>query len=95
MVLLVLSEELFYRGAVQNYLTGLLPEAPSVAILMTSVVFGLSHWHAGWVLIGLSVQPVSSMVLYTKRPKAMVLDYAASWSNTMHFILFSYPRFGA
>lgn len=87
-----LSEELFYRGVVQNYLIKIIPDTPNIAILCTAVIYGLMHSHLGWDIVGLCV--IAGLFygfLYkgTRHIWCPILLHGCL--NCIHFVFFSYP----
>ena len=86
------SEELFYRGVVQNYLIKTIPSMPNVAVLFTAVIYGLMYSRLGWDIVGLCVMAgLFYGFLYkgTKRIWCPILLHVCL--NSIHFIFFSYP----
>ena len=93
MVILCFYEELYYRGVIQNYLVWLLPKTQSVAIILAAVMFGLSHWYAGWIMVGLStIAGIFYGSLYKTTGRLWCPIILHCGLNTLHLLFFSYPR---
>ena len=94
MVLVCFGEEVFWRGVLQNYVMSLLPKNLNLAVLLTSIIFGLSHYPSGASMIVLaSIAGLFYGFLYKGAHKLwcpIVLHFSL---NFVHFIFFSYPRF--
>lgn len=93
MIVVCFYEELYYRGILQNYLIWLLPKAQSAAMLIAAVIFGLSHWYAGWIMVGISTMAgIFYGSLYRTTGKLWCPVVLHCGLNTLHFLFFSYPR---
>lgn len=94
MLWICFSEEIIFRGVVQNYLCRLLVNQRDLAVLAASLVFGLGHWSIGWNMVALST---AAGLFYGFLYKAtrrlwcpMLLHFGI---NLIHFIFFSYPYY--
>lgn len=96
LLLVTLTEELFFRGYVQGGLTRLfkrLPYRDVMAVALASAAFGLAHMGAGWqwvLLAGLA--GIGYGIAYRLGGlSAAVLTHFGL--NLVHFSLFTYPMF--
>jgi hypothetical protein len=91
-----LAEEAFFRGFVQHELARLgqhKGSAAGLAVVVSAVLFGLAHFGGGWryVLVA-TVAGVGYGWAYQRTQRieaAMAVHFAA---NSLHFLLFTYPR---
>lgn len=97
LLLVTLTEELVFRGYIQGGLARLLnnkvPYHQTLAIVLASVVFGLSHLGAGWQWMLLAAMAgIGYGVAYRfgGLPAAVVTHFGL---NLAHFSLFTYPMF--
>jgi membrane protease YdiL (CAAX protease family) len=96
LLLVTLTEELVFRGYIQGGLTRLLKRVPghqALAILLASLMFGLSHYGAGWqwmLLAGMAGVGYGIAYRFGGLPAAVVTHFGL---NLVHFSLFTYPMF--
>ncbi|MEC8881920.1 MAG: type II CAAX endopeptidase family protein [Pseudomonadota bacterium] len=93
MLLVCFGEEVFFRGVVQNYVMLLMPKNTNLAVLLTSVFFGLTHYPAGIsmvVLAGIAGLFYGFLYKGTHRLWCPIMLHFSL--NFVHFIFFSYPR---
>lgn len=89
------AEEAFFRGFLQQQQQRLLRKRripPIVAVVMTSILFGLVHMAGGWLYVPLAMMMGFAYgYIYFKTNR---LRYAIALHfgfNCVHFLLFSYP----
>jgi len=96
LLLVTLTEELVFRGYLQGGLTRLLKRMPyheTLALLLASLAFGLSHLGAGWqwaALAGMAGLGYGIAYRFGGLPAAVITHFGL---NLAHFILFTYPMF--
>ena len=83
-------EEVFFRGFIQQKLTQKL--SPEIALLITSVLFGLVHFSGGIVYV--FVATIAGLLygftyMYTGRVSAAIAMHFTL--NMVHFLCFTYP----
>jgi len=85
------AEEVLFRGIIQNTLTKL--SSPYwVPLLITSILFGLSHFHGGPMYIVLStVAGLFYGYTYYRTGSILCAMLVHFGLNLCHFIFFSYP----
>lgn len=90
-----LAEEAFFRGFIQNYLSLAMKASRYghlIALLITSILFGLSHFMGGIYYIALStIAGLGYGWIYwrTQCIEASILTHFSL--NLIHFLLFTYP----
>lgn len=95
------AEEALFRGFLQkhlsNFLNGRVPYANYVALLLVSVLFGLSHFGAGSiafvVLATITAIGYGYAYLKTERLEASILCHL--FLNTFHLLFLTYPMLKA
>ena len=88
------SEEVFFRGYLQNFFKNLELESriPYIHIVITSIIFGLVHIAGGGVYVVLStVAGFCYGYAYEKTGRIMVAMIVHFSVTTIHFFLFTYP----
>ena len=94
MLWICFSEEILFRGVVQNYLCRLLVNQRDLAVLAASLIFGLGHWGFGFNMVALSTAAGLFYGFLYKTTRRlwcpMVLHFGI---NLIHFIFFSYPYY--
>jgi membrane protease YdiL (CAAX protease family) len=89
------TEEAFFRGFLQERLTGLLKPiqfGPLIAIVCAGILFGLAHYRGGLTYVILaSIAGIGYGTAYasTKRIEAAILTHFSV--NAVHFLGFTYP----
>jgi membrane protease YdiL (CAAX protease family) len=96
LLLVTLTEELIFRGYLQGGLTRLLKHVPyhhTLALLLASLAFGLSHLGADWqwaVLAGIAGLGYGIAYRSGGLAAAVITHFGL---NLAHFSLFTYPMF--
>ncbi|WP_110947149.1 CPBP family intramembrane glutamic endopeptidase [Pseudomonas bohemica] len=96
LLLVTLTEELIFRGYLQGGLSRLLKRVPchqTLALLVSSLLFGLAHIGAGWqwmVLAGMAGVGYGIAYRFSGLPGAVITHFGL---NLAHFSLFTYPMF--
>ncbi|MGX6960583.1 MAG: lysostaphin resistance A-like protein [Rickettsia endosymbiont of Pentastiridius leporinus] len=86
------SEEVFFRGFLQRTLQNLLPKQQILAVIIISLIFGLTHFQGGIVYIGLSaVCGFFYGYAYYKTNKIICSMIVHFGRNLSHLLLFTYP----
>lgn len=91
----VIAEEAFFRGFMQNQLQVKFSgyrQGNSIALLITSVIFGLVHFSGGWYFVGLAF--IASFVygfVYLKTGSLLAAIVTHWGVNVGHFLLLTYP----
>lgn len=92
------SEEAFFRGLIQTYIAEVLGRhrhGQTIAVLIAASLFGLAHYAGGPVYVLLAaLAGIGYGLVYkvTGRIEAAILTHLLV--NSVHFIFFTYPRFG-
>lgn len=84
------TEEAFFRGFLQEQFS---KAGPYVALLLTSVLFGIAHFRGGPVYVVLATVAglgYGYAYLRSKRIEAAIFTHIAV--NGLHFVAFSYPK---
>tara|TARA_B100001989_G_scaffold252312_1_gene233949 strand:+ start:1240 stop:2064 length:825 start_codon:yes stop_codon:yes gene_type:complete len=87
-----LSEEVFYRGIIQNMLNRFMPKKEILVIILTALIYGLSNFRLGFeIMVLTSLCGVFYSFLYraTKELRYPVILHA--FLNTIYFIFFDVP----
>jgi membrane protease YdiL (CAAX protease family) len=88
----VLCEEAFFRGFILRGLERAL-SSPRMALLLSSLAFGLAHFAGGLAYVGFSILAGIGYGLAYQRSgrieMAMITHFAV---NATHFFLLTYPR---
>ena len=90
-----IAEEGFFRGFVQKYLCVLLHQIKygnSLAIIISSLLFGLAHYSGGSLYVILAtISGIGYGLIYfrTKRIEASIISHFLL--NLVHFLFFTYP----
>jgi len=88
-----LVEEAFFRAGIQRWLE--LRTKSLVALLVASLLFGLAHLAGGWAWVGLaSLAGIGYGLIYAARRNLWLAVLAHLGFNTLHLLLFSYPKPG-
>jgi len=96
LLLVTLTEELLFRGYIQGGLARLLKRAPFhqlLAIILASLIFGVSHLGAGWqwmLLAAMAGVGYGIAYRFGGLPAAVITHFGL---NLVHFSLFTYPMF--
>jgi membrane protease YdiL (CAAX protease family) len=96
LLLVTLVEELLFRGYLQGGLTRLLARLPyhqTLALIITSLLFGLAHLGIGpeWALLaGIAGVGYGLAYRFGGLPAAVITHFGL---NLTHFALFTYPMF--
>ena len=96
LLLVALTEELLFRGYLQGSLKRWLAALPchdALAIVVASLLFGLSHLGAGWtwaLLAGIAGVGYGAAYRLGGLPAAVLTHFGL---NLLHFSLFTYPMF--
>jgi uncharacterized protein len=91
-----LSEEAVFRGFIQRELTLALRgvrAGAAIAIAMGAVLFGLAHFAGGISYVALATAAGLGYGIVYHRAQSIEMAMLAHFAlNTMHFLLFTYPR---
>ncbi len=96
LLLVTLTEELFFRAYLQGGLQRMfhrLPHAPTLALCVASLLFGLAHLGGGWqwaLLAGIAGIGYGLAYRFGGLQAAVVTHFGL---NLVHFSLFTYPMF--
>ncbi|NBB13386.1 CPBP family intramembrane glutamic endopeptidase [Pseudomonas sp. SLFW] len=96
LLLVTMTEELIFRGYLQGGLSRLLarmPNAPTLALLISSLLFGVMHLGGGWqwmILTSIAGLGYGIAYRYGGLPAAVITHFGL---NLAHFSLFTYPMF--
>jgi hypothetical protein len=93
----ILAEEGFYRAFLQRFLTDYISSfkikfAPILMLVFVSVLFGLSHYHLGYIhviLCSVAGLIFGYGIVKSKRVEACMLPHFLF--NMLHMLLFTYP----
>ncbi|WP_168209793.1 CPBP family intramembrane glutamic endopeptidase [Chromobacterium paludis] len=86
-----LVEEAFFRGGVQRWLE--LRTEPFAALLAASLLFGLAHLAGGWAWMALAtLAGIGYGLVYAARRQLWLAVLAHLAFNTLHLLLFTYPK---
>lgn len=89
--LTAVAEEAFFRGGIQRWLES--RTRPFAALMATSVLFGLVHVAGGWEWVGLAtLAGLGYGLVYAGSRQLMWAVLAHVLFNTLHLLLFTYPR---
>lgn len=90
------SEEVFFRGFIQQGIAlfmGHTNMAQLVALLTASLLFGVAHIGGGWLYVVLASIAGLGYGYVFLRTKSIEMSILAHFlMNTVHFVLFTYPR---
>lgn len=90
-----IAEEGFFRGFIQKYLCLVLQHIKHgncLAIIISSILFGLAHYHGGILYVILAtIAGMGYGLIYfqTKRIEASIISHFSL--NLVHFLFFTYP----
>ncbi|HJD55768.1 MAG TPA: CPBP family intramembrane metalloprotease [Rickettsia endosymbiont of Pyrocoelia pectoralis] len=86
------SEEVFFRGFLQRTLQNLLLKRRILAVIITALIFGLTHFQGGIVYIALStICGFFYGYAYYKTNKILCSMIVHFGLNLSHLLLFTYP----
>ncbi|AOZ51109.1 CPBP family intramembrane glutamic endopeptidase [Chromobacterium vaccinii] len=89
--LVSLVEEAFFRAGVQRWLE--LRTEPFAALMAASLLFGLAHLAGGWSWMGLAtLAGIGYGLIYAARRQLWLAVLAHLAFNTLHLLLFTYPK---
>lgn len=87
------SEEIFFRGFIQNQLKRFIPFGGEyIGLIITSIIFGIAHFAGGIIYVFLSI--FAGLVYgysYHKTGNILSSIIVHFSLNTMHFFFFTYP----
>ncbi len=95
-----LSEEAFFRGFIQRELAAALQGSAlgstfgsALAVVVSAILFGLAHFAGGVSYMVLATAAGLGYALVYQRSASVEMSMLAHFAlNTVHFLLFTYPR---
>lgn len=91
-LLISISEEIIYRGVIQNMLNKYMPQKGIVVVFLTALIYGFSNFKLGFEIMALtSLCGVFYGFLYRATKELRYPVVLHGFLNTIYFIFFSVP----